>query len=87
MKIPRSFSTLPEMTRAQQELRILRKLRKLRIFAFFVNFVEEFNPGHMGALGSIPMKLKNNLKVIDVRISVEQIQKCVLLGTTKVLEM
>ena len=59
MKIPRSFNVLPEMTRAQQKLRIL---RKLPIFAVFVNFVEEFNPGHMGALGSIPMKLKNDLK-------------------------
>ena len=41
MNIPRSFNVLPEMTRAQQELRIFRKLR------VFLNFVEEFKPEHM----------------------------------------
>ena len=39
----------------------------------------------MGALGSVPMNLKNKLKVIDVEISVEMIQKCALLGSAKIL--
>ena len=40
----------------------------------------------MGALGSVPkMNLKNNLKVIDVKISVEMIWKCALLGSARIL--
>ena len=34
----------------------------------------------MGALGSVPMNLENNLKVIDAKISVKVIQKCALLS-------
>ena len=34
----------------------------------------------MGALGSVPMNLENNLKVIDAKISVKMIQKCALLS-------
>ena len=37
-----------------------------------------------GAISSVPMK--NNLKVIDVEISVEMIQKCALLGSARYLE-
>ena len=37
------------------------------------------------ALGSIPPRLKDNLKVIDVGISVELIQKCALLGSARIL--
>ena len=37
-----------------------------------------------GAFSSVPMK--NNLKVIDVEISVEMIQKCALLGSARYLE-
>ena len=33
----------------------------------------------VGALGSLPMNLENNLKVIDAKISVKMIQKCALL--------
>ena len=32
----------------------------------------------MGALGSVPMNLENNLKAIDAKISVKMIQKCAL---------
>ena len=32
----------------------------------------------VGALGSLPMNLENNLKVIDAKISVKMIQKCAL---------
>ena len=49
MNIPCSFNVLPEMKRAQQELRILGK--SWLIFAVSINFVEEFNsllfPGHI----------------------------------------
>ena len=48
-------------------------------------------PVVVGALGSVPLRLKDNLKVIDVGISIELIQKCALLGSAsilrKVLEM
>ena len=36
--------------------------------------------GNQGALGSVPMNLENNLKVIDAKISVKVIQKCALLS-------
>ena len=39
----------------------------------------------MGALGSAPMNLKNNLEVIDVEISVKMIQKCALLWSARIL--
>ena len=39
----------------------------------------------MGALGSVPRNLKNNLKVINVEISVKMIQKCALLGSARIL--
>ena len=39
----------------------------------------------MGALGSAPMNLKNDLKVIDVEISVEMIQQCALLWSARIL--
>ena len=41
--------------------------------------------GGSGALGSVPLRLKDNLKVIDVGISVELIQKCALLGSARFL--
>ena len=49
-------------------------------------------PVVMRALGSVPMNLKNKLKVIDVEISVKLIHKCAMLGPAKfflrkVLEM
>ena len=48
-------------------------------------------PVVVGTLGSVPLRLKDNLKVIDVGISVELIQKCALLESAsilrKVLEM
>ena len=40
-------------------------------------------PVVMGALGSVPMNLKNKLKVIDVEISVKLIHKCAMLGPAK----
>ena len=40
-------------------------------------------PVVMGALGSVPINLKNKLKVIDVEISVKLIQKCAMLGPAK----
>ena len=40
-------------------------------------------PVVMGALGSVPMNLKNKLKVIDVEISLKLIQKCAMFGPTK----
>lgn len=39
----------------------------------------------IGALGSVTMNLKNKLKVTDMEISVEMIQKCALLGSTRIL--
>ena len=41
-------------------------------------------PKVTGAFSSVPMK--NNLKVIDVEISVEMIQKCALLESARYLE-
>ena len=38
-----------------------------------------------GALESVPLRLKDNLKVIDVGISFELIQKCALLGSARIL--
>ena len=42
-------------------------------------------PVIVGALGSVPLRLKDNLKVIDVGISIELIQKCGLLGSARIL--
>ena len=42
-------------------------------------------PVLVGALGSVPLRLKDNLKVIDVGISIELIQKCALLGSARIL--
>ena len=42
-------------------------------------------PVEVGALGSVPLRLKDNLKVIDVGISIELIQKCALLGLARIL--
>ena len=39
----------------------------------------------VGALGSVPLRLKDNLRVIDVGISVKLIQKRALLGLTRTL--
>ena len=39
----------------------------------------------VGALGSVPLRLKDNLKVIDVGLSVELIQKCALFGSARIL--
>lgn len=46
---------------------------------------DKADSGGYGALGSVPMNLKNKLKVIDVEISVEMMQKCALLGSAKIL--
>ena len=40
----------------------------------------------VGVLGSVPLRLKDNLKVIDVGISIELIQQCALLGSARILE-
>ena len=42
-------------------------------------------PVVVGTFGSVPLKLKDNLKVVDVGISVEMIQKCTLLGSARIL--
>ena len=42
-------------------------------------------PVVVGALGSVPLRLKDNPKVIDVGTSVELIQKCALLGSARIL--
>ena len=39
----------------------------------------------VGALESVPLMLKDNLKVIDVGTSVELFQKCALLGSRRML--
>ena len=43
--------------------------------------------GDSGGSGSIrkPLRLKDNLKVIDMGISVELILKCALLGSARIL--
>ena len=41
-------------------------------------------PVVVGALGSVPLRLKDNLKAIDAGISVELIQKCALLGSARI---
>ena len=42
-------------------------------------------PVVVGALGSVPLRLKDNLKVTDVGISVQLIQKCALFGSARIL--
>ena len=39
----------------------------------------------LGALGTIPLKLKENLRTIDVDTSIELIQRFVLLGLERIL--
>ena len=39
----------------------------------------------VGALGTIPLRLKENLRTIGVDISIELIQRCALLGSTRIL--
>ena len=49
------------------------------------------NPVVKGALGSLPLRLNDNLRAIEVGIPVELIQRCALLSSEriprKVLEM
>ena len=40
--------------------------------------------GVMETLESVPVNLKNKLKVINMEISTEMIQKCALLGSTRI---
>ena len=39
----------------------------------------------VGALGSIPLRLKDNLRAIEVGIPVGLIQRCALLGSARIL--
>ena len=39
----------------------------------------------VGALGIIPLRLKENLRTIGVDKSIELIQRCVLLGSARIL--
>ena len=40
--------------------------------------------GVMETLESVPVNLKKKLKVINMEISTEMIQKCALLGSTRI---
>ena len=42
-------------------------------------------PVVVGALGSVPLRLKDNLKVIKASISIELIHKYALLGSARIL--
>ena len=42
-------------------------------------------PVIVGALGSIPLKLNDNLRAIGVAIPVGLIQRCALLGSARIL--
>ena len=42
-------------------------------------------PVVVGALGSIPLRLNDNLKTIEVGIPVGLIQRCALLGSARIL--
>ena len=39
----------------------------------------------VGAVGKIPLRLKENLRTIGVDTSIELIQRCVLLGSARIL--
>ena len=39
----------------------------------------------VGALGTIPLRLKENLRTIGVDTSIELIQRCALLGSARIL--
>ena len=39
----------------------------------------------VGAVGKIPLRLKENLRTIGVDTSIEMIQRCVLLGSARIL--
>ena len=39
----------------------------------------------VGKLGTIPLRLKENLRTIDVKTSIELIQRCALLGSARIL--
>ena len=39
----------------------------------------------LGALGTIPLRLKENLRTISVNTSIELIQRCALLGSARIL--
>lgn len=41
--------------------------------------------GLVGALGTIPLRLNNNLRTIEVGIPVEMIQRCALQGPARIL--
>ena len=41
--------------------------------------------GLVGALGTIPLRLNNNLRTIEVGIPVEMIQRCALQGSARIL--
>ena len=42
-------------------------------------------PRVMGALGTIPLRLKENLRTIGVDTSIELIQRCAFLGPARIL--
>ena len=42
-------------------------------------------PVVVGALGSIPLRLNDNLRAIEVAIPVGLIQRCALLGSARIL--
>jgi len=41
--------------------------------------------GWVGALGTIPLRLNNNLRTIEVGIPVEKIQRCASQGSARIL--
>ena len=43
-------------------------------------------PTVVGTLGTIPLRLKENLRTVGVDTSIELIQRCALLGSTRILK-
>ena len=57
---------------------LAREIRKMGVRTKVIPIV-------VGKLGTIPLRLKENLRTIDVKTSIELIQRCALLGSARIL--
>ena len=69
-----------EFEKAEKYPNLARELR--RMWKVKTNVV----PIVLGALGTVPLRLKGNLKAIGVDTSISLIQKSALLGSTRILK-
>ena len=70
--------TAKEDEKVEKYQGLAREIRKMGIRTKVIPIV-------VGKLGTIPLRLKENLRTIDVKTSIELIQRCALLGSARIL--